>query len=80
MYTAYPETITVHRQTSPTLTRDIFRLVLAVVFPPLGVFLKMRLSAHFFISLGLTLLAYVPGLVHAIWVLSRRPGELWPHR
>lgn len=76
----YPRTLTVSSASQGTLARDVFRIVMSVLFPPLGVFLKVRFTAHFFISLLLTLMAYVPGLVHAIWVLSRRPEELWPYR
>ncbi len=80
MPATYPTTITVSQNGDTTLARDIFRIVLSVIFPPLGVFLKVRFTAHFFISLLLTLMAYVPGLVHAVWVLSKRPEELWPQR
>lgn len=61
------------------LARDIFRLVLTVIFPPLGVFLKVRFTAHLLVSVLLTLFGYVPGLVHALWVLTKRPEELWPY-
>ena len=58
--------------------RTVVRLVLTVLFPPLGVFLKVRFTAHLMISVLLTLFGYVPGLVHAFWVLARRPEDLWP--
>lgn len=67
------------RTPDTTLARDVFRLLVTVLFPPLGVFLKMRFTAHLLISVLLTLFGYVPGLVHALWVLAKRPEELWPH-
>ena len=77
---ATSQTLTVSADPHATLARDLFRVVLSVIFPPLGVFLKVRFSAHLAISVLLTVFGYVPGLVHAIWVLAKRPEELWPHR
>lgn len=47
----------------------IIRLVASVLIPPLGVFLKRGLGWSFVISIILTMLAYVPGLIYAIWVV-----------
>jgi uncharacterized membrane protein YqaE (UPF0057 family) len=49
----------------------IIRLLLSVVLPPLGVFLRFGLGKQFWLNLLLTLLGYVPGLVHAVWVIAR---------
>lgn len=51
---------------------DILRIILAVVFPPLGVFLQVGLSGQFFLNILLTLLGYIPGIIHAVWIISRR--------
>lgn len=53
-------------------TGDILQIVLAVVLPPLGVFLQEGLGKHFWINVLLTLLGYIPGLVHAVWIIARR--------
>jgi uncharacterized membrane protein YqaE (UPF0057 family) len=53
-------------------TADVVRIVLAVVLPPLGIFLQEGLGKHFWINVLLTLLGYVPGLVHAVWIIARR--------
>ena len=50
--------------------RDI-QVIAAVFAPPLGVFLKRGLGVHFWLNILLTLLAYVPGLLHAIWIINR---------
>ncbi|MGN6032695.1 MAG: YqaE/Pmp3 family membrane protein [Thermomicrobiales bacterium] len=47
----------------------IVRLIASILIPPLGVFLKRGFGWSFVISIILTLLAYVPGLVYAIWVV-----------
>lgn len=51
---------------------DLLRVLAAVFVPPLGVFLMRGLGLSFWLNLLLTLLAYVPGLVHAVWVLAAR--------
>ena len=51
---------------------DLIRVVFSVIIPPLGVFFQEGLGLHFWISIVLTLLGYVPGLVHAIWIIARR--------
>jgi len=48
------------------------RVILAVVLPLLGVFLTVGLGFHFWLNIVLTLLGYIPGLVHAIWIIARR--------
>ena len=57
--------------TSTTKT-DILRVLLSILLPPLGVFLQKGLGTQFWINVLLTLFAYVPGLVHAIWIIARR--------
>ncbi|MDB2356343.1 MULTISPECIES: YqaE/Pmp3 family membrane protein [unclassified Pseudoalteromonas] len=51
---------------------DIIRIILSVLIPPLGVFLQVGLGAHFWINILLTLLGYIPGLIHAIYIIARR--------
>ena len=50
---------------------DVLRIVLSVLVPPLGVFLQVGLRGQFWLNVLLTLLGYVPGVVHAIWVIVR---------
>ena len=52
---------------------DVLRIVLSVVLPPLGVLLQVGLGLHFWLNILLTLLGYIPGLVHAIWIIASRP-------
>ncbi len=53
---------------------DIIRIILSILIPPLGVALEVGLTKHFWINLVLTLLGYVPGLVHAVYIIaSKRP-------
>ena len=51
---------------------DCLRVVLSVIIPPLGVFFKVGFGLHFWLNILLTLLGYVQGLVHAIWIIATR--------
>lgn len=52
---------------------DIIRLIAAIFIPPLGVFLQVGLGRDFWINVLLTFLGYIPGIVHAVWIiLSKR--------
>jgi len=51
---------------------DFIRVIFSVIIPPLGVFFQEGLGMHFWLSILLTILGYVPGLVHAIWIIARR--------
>lgn len=51
---------------------DIIRIIIAILLPPLGVFLQVGLGKDFWINILLTLLGYIPGLVHAIWIIAKK--------
>lgn len=51
---------------------DIVRLIIAVILPPLGVFLQVGIGKHFWINILLTLLGYIPGIVHAVWIIAKK--------
>ncbi|MCK9172839.1 MAG: YqaE/Pmp3 family membrane protein [Desulfuromonas sp.] len=53
-------------------TKDVIRILLAIVLPPLGVFLQVGIGLHFWLNLLLTLLGYVPGIIHAVWVILKK--------
>jgi uncharacterized membrane protein YqaE (UPF0057 family) len=36
------------------------------------VFLQEGIGKHFWINIVLTLLGYIPGIVHAVWVIASR--------
>lgn len=49
----------------------LLRILTAILLPPLGVFLTLGFSLAFLINVGLTLLGYVPGIIHALWVVLK---------
>lgn len=51
---------------------DLIRILLAILLPPVGVFLQVGLGLHFWLNILLTVLGYVPGIVHAVWIIARR--------
>ena len=51
---------------------DLIRIIIAILLPPLGVFLQVGFGKDFWINILLTLLGYVPGLVHAIWIIAKK--------
>ena len=51
---------------------DIIRIIITILLPPLGVFLQEGLGKHFWINIILTLLGYIPGIVHAIYIIIKR--------
>jgi uncharacterized membrane protein YqaE (UPF0057 family) len=51
---------------------DLLRVLVSVLLPPLGVFLQEGIGTQFWINILLTLMGYVPGLVHAVWIIARR--------
>ena len=53
-------------------TLDIIRVLLAIFLPPVGVFLQVGLGLQFWLNILLTLLGYIPGIVHAVWVIAKK--------
>ncbi|UWR32554.1 YqaE/Pmp3 family membrane protein [Sulfitobacter sp. W027] len=51
---------------------DIIRVIVAILLPPLGVFLQEGLGKHFWINIILTLLGYLPGIIHALYIIIKR--------
>lgn len=53
---------------------DLLTLIIALIAPPLAVFLHVGLTTQFWVNLVLTILGYLPGVLHAFWVLMTFPG------
>lgn len=51
---------------------DFLRILVAILLPPLGVFLQVGLKGAFWLNILLTLLGYIPGIVHAVWIIAKR--------
>lgn len=51
---------------------DLLRIIAAIVLPPLGVFLQVGIGPQFWLNILLTILGYVPGIIHALCIILRR--------
>lgn len=51
---------------------DLIRILIAIFVPPLGVFLQEGIGKHFWINIVLTLLGYIPGIVHAVYIIAKK--------
>ena len=49
---------------------DLIRLILAVLLPPLGVFTQVGFGLQFWLNILLTLLGYIPGVIHAVYIIA----------
>ncbi|CAN3355870.1 plasma membrane proteolipid 3 [Diutina catenulata] len=56
----------------PITCSDIPKLILAIILPPLGVFFEVGCNSTFWINVVLTILGYIPGIIHAIYVIFTR--------
>jgi len=55
-----------------SLFRDFIQVVLSVILPPAGVAMQEGVGRAFWINIVLTLLGYVPGVVHAAYIIGLR--------
>ncbi len=51
---------------------DPIKLLLALFAPPVGVAMEVGLGTQFWINVVLTLCGFVPGMIHATWVIFTR--------
>ena len=47
---------------------SIITLIATILLPPVGVAIKHGIGRDFLINLVLTIILYVPGLIHGLWV------------
>ncbi len=60
------------QRTPDSFLGDVFKIILAVILPPLGVFLEVGIGKHFWINIILTLLGFIPGIIHAVYIIATR--------
>lgn len=51
---------------------DIVRLILAIILPPVGVFLQVGIGLQFWLNILLTIFGYIPGIIHAVYIILTR--------
>ncbi|MFT5774613.1 YqaE/Pmp3 family membrane protein [Hyphomonas sp.] len=50
---------------------SLLRIMLTIFLPPVAVAMKEGSGGQFVINVVLTLIGWLPGLIHAFWVNSR---------
>jgi uncharacterized membrane protein YqaE (UPF0057 family) len=73
----YPTSRTFELLTTTTMSAgDIFLGLIAILFPPIAVWIKRGLcSADSLINIALCMLGFVPGLLHAWYIIASYPEE-----
>ncbi|HEY9652472.1 MAG TPA: YqaE/Pmp3 family membrane protein [Coleofasciculaceae cyanobacterium] len=54
----------------------LIRFALGILVPPIGVFLTYGLSTTLVINILLTLLGWVPGIIHGFWAIAKHEEKL----
>ena len=47
----------------------ILKIILAIILPPVGAYLQVGVTKHFWVNIILTLCFGIPGLIHALWLV-----------
>lgn len=47
-------------------------IILAILLPPIAVFLKSGFGKDLLINVLLCILFYIPGMIHALWVCTKQ--------
>lgn len=50
---------------------DICKIIFAVLLPPLGVFLELGCDSRLLLNILLTILGYIPGIIHALYIICK---------
>ncbi len=51
---------------------SLFNVALAILLPPVSIFLNEGIGITLIINIALTLVGWIPGSIHAVWLLSKR--------
>ena len=54
---------------------DLIRIVIAIFLPPVAAFLTVGIGLHFWLNLILTLCFFIPGMIHALWLVVSKRGD-----
>lgn len=55
---------------------NLVRIILGILLPPVGVFMTVGFGVTFLINLLLTLLGWLPGSIHALWVIVKHEEKM----
>ena len=54
----------------------LLRIITGILLPPLGIFLTVGIGPTFLINILLTVLGWLPGSIHALWVIVKHEEKV----
>ncbi|KAF8900311.1 hypothetical protein CPB85DRAFT_1325959 [Mucidula mucida] len=60
----------------PSSNRNVFLYFLAILLPFVSVFMKRGCAADFWINILLCCLGWIPGIIHAWYIISKSEGVM----
>lgn len=55
--------------------QELIKIIFSILLPPVAAYLQVGVTLHFVINVVLTLFGFLPGIVHALWlVLTKQKG------
>jgi uncharacterized membrane protein YqaE (UPF0057 family) len=55
-----------------TSSDDLLLIIIAILLPPLAVFLEEGITSQFWINLVLTIIGFwIIGIIHAVWLILK---------
>lgn len=48
----------------------MLKVIAAIILPPLGALMQVGLGTHFWINIVLTFFGWLPGVIHALWLIA----------
>lgn len=55
---------------------NLVRIILGILIPPLGVFMTVGVGTTLVINILLTILGWLPGSIHALWVIVKHEEKV----
>ena len=56
----------------PLNSMPVLLIILAILLPPVAVYLKAGAGKDLVINIILCLLFYIPGVIHALWIVLKK--------
>jgi len=54
------------------MDNKLIQIILAVILPPVAVFLKKGVGQDLIINIVLCIFFWIPGIIHAVWLSTKK--------
>jgi len=54
---------------------NVVRIILALLISPVAAFLTVGIGLHFWLNILLSIFFWVPGMIHALWLVVKNAGD-----